>query len=158
MLDQQDGDALHVAHAADLAFQRVDLVVVEAGGGFVEQQQLGFGGEGAGKLNALADGEGQAGGDAVGEVAEVHEVDQFQRLGARGGFLAADVGQAQRVGDEAGTRAAVAADHDVFQHSHAVEQGDVLEGAANADHRDAVCRGTARTDWPSNSISPALGW
>ena len=46
--------------------------------------------------------------------------------------------QAQRVGDEARRGAAVAADLDVVEHGHAVEQRHVLERAADAELRDGV--------------------
>ena len=48
--------------------------------------------------------------------------------------------QPQRVGEEAGGGAAVAADLDVVEHRHAVEQRHVLEGAADADLGDGVAR------------------
>ena len=40
MLDQQHADAAPVADRLDLGAQRVDLLMVEAGGRLVEQQQL----------------------------------------------------------------------------------------------------------------------
>ena len=46
------------------------------------------------------------------------------------------VRQAQRRGEEAAARAAVAADHYVLEHAHAAEQGEVLERASDAEARD----------------------
>ena len=67
MLDQQHRHALDIAHPADLAFQRMHLFVVQAGGRFVQQQQLWFGGQRTGELHALANRKRQAVGDAIGE-------------------------------------------------------------------------------------------
>jgi hypothetical protein len=55
-------------------------------------------------------------------------------------LLGRHLGQAQRVVEEAGGAAAVAADLDIVEHRHAVEQRHVLEGATDADLRDAVAR------------------
>ena len=138
VLDQQHGDVLRVADTADLAFEDVHLLMVQAGGGFIEQQQLGLGGQGAGELDALADGERQAAGRPVYVAAQFHELDQFHRPVARAVLLGDDRGQAKRVGEEARPGLAVAADHDVFQHREAIEQRDVLEGAADPLGGDAV--------------------
>jgi hypothetical protein len=120
--------------------QRVDLVVVEAGGRLVEEQKLGVAGERAGELDALAHREGQAPGRPKSECREVHE--RHQLLGALrdAPLLGLRPRQAQGVGDEAGRGAAVAADLDVVEHAHAVEQGDVLEGAADAELGDDMAR------------------
>ena len=53
MLDEQHADAAPVADAADFAGERVDLLVVEARRGFVEQQQLGLDRQRARELDAL---------------------------------------------------------------------------------------------------------
>ena len=141
MLDQQHGHVLRVAHAADLAAQHVDLVVVEAGGRLVEQQQLGAAGQRAGQLDALAHGERQAARRQRARTA----FRSMKAMSSRARSVmrrssGADRGQAQGVGDEAGRGAAVAADLDVVEHAHAVEQGDVLEGAADAELGDGVAR------------------
>jgi hypothetical protein len=47
--------------------ERRQLLVVEAGGGLVEQQQLRLGGQRARQLDALLDAEGQVAGRAVGD-------------------------------------------------------------------------------------------
>ena len=140
MLDQQHRHVLDVAHAPDLPAQHVDLVVVEARGRLVEQQQLGAAGERAGELDALAHREGQPPGGQARMGLEVHERDQL--LGALGdaALLGLRLRQAQRVGEEARRGAAVAADLDVVEHRHAVEQRHVLEGAADADARDGMAR------------------
>ena len=53
VLDQQHGDVALVADAADQLAEHVDLLVVEAAGRLVEQQQLRLGRERARELDAL---------------------------------------------------------------------------------------------------------
>ena len=89
MLDQQHGHPLHVAHAADLTLQRMNLFVVEAGGWLIQQQQLGFGGQRAGKFDAFADRERQIRPlHGMGEGAvRFMNCDQLHRLFAHGRFF-----------------------------------------------------------------------
>ena len=96
MLDQQHRHLLEVAHAADLRFEHVDLVVVEAGGGLVEQQQLRARGERAGQLDALADRERQRARRHQGEGLDVHEFDQLPRPLGDALLLRGDARQSQR--------------------------------------------------------------
>ena len=68
MFHQQHGHALHIADATDLALQRRDLVMVQPGGGFVEQQQFRLRREGAGQFDTLANRKWQSAGGPVGEL------------------------------------------------------------------------------------------
>ena len=52
---------------------------------------------------------------------------------------------------------AVAADLDVVEHAHAVEQGDVLEGAADAELGDDVARLRAGSSGPRTGCRPRWG-
>ncbi len=59
MLDQKDGEVEAVADRGDQLAQPVDLFMVQAAGGLVEQQELRLARERAGQLDALLRGEGQ---------------------------------------------------------------------------------------------------
>src|SRR5690606_7032261 len=63
---------------------------------------------------------------------DFQEIDDVLHPLAVGDFLAFGRAQPQRLGQHAGLHAQVAARHDVVQHAHALEQGQVLEGARNA--------------------------
>ena len=60
MLDQEHGDAQLVADRADESAELRHLVVIEAAGGLIEQQELRLRGERARELDALARRKGQA--------------------------------------------------------------------------------------------------
>ena len=60
-----------VADAADQVAEHVDLLMVEAAGGLVEQQELRLGGQRARQLDALLGAERQAGNHGMGDVFEV---------------------------------------------------------------------------------------
>ena len=83
MLDQQDGDAALVADAADQLAEPVDLVVIEAAGRLVEQQQLRLGGERARELDALLRAERQVGDRAVSRTSAEVEMSRRARRRAR---------------------------------------------------------------------------
>ena len=63
-----------LADAADAGVELVDLLGVHAGGRLVEQQQLGLGGERAGKLQAALLAEGEVGGEIVALAGEAGEL------------------------------------------------------------------------------------
>ena len=117
MLDQQHRDAALVADAADELAELVDLVVIEAAGRLVEQQQLRLGRERARQLDALLRAEGQAGDAACATSLEVEIGDQIScDLAVDAAPRAAHPGQAQRVADEVAAGAGMGADPDVVEH------------------------------------------
>ncbi len=71
MFDQQHGHVALVANAADQVAEHVDFLVVEAAGGFVEQQDLRIGRQRARQFDALLRAERQAGNRDVRDVFEV---------------------------------------------------------------------------------------
>ena len=74
MLDQQDGDVELVPDAADDLHQLGGLGGVHAGGGLVQQQQLGAGGQGADDLQPALGAVGQAACLLAGQVGHVEDV------------------------------------------------------------------------------------
>ena len=71
---------------------------------------------------------------------ELEQREQPVDGGAEARLLMAHRRQAQRVGEVAGARARVAAEHHVLAHAHAAKERQVLERAADAERGDAVRR------------------
>ena len=76
----------------------------------------------------------------MGDVFEVEIAEDFVNALVDRGLAAADPGQLQRVADDVAVGAGMGADPDVVEHREIGEQGDVLEGAADADFGDPVRR------------------
>src|SRR5476651_2463358 len=140
MLDQKHRDVLGVAHALDLALQRLDFLVIQTSRRLIEQQQLGARRERTRQLDPLADRERQRARHCIGEGHEVHELDQLVRPLGDLRLFRRDLGQAQCILEKAGRAATVATDLNVVEHRQAIEQGHVLEGTADADGRDVMAR------------------
>ena len=138
MLDKQDGQVEMVTDGLDEVHELDTFLRVHAGGGFVQQQHAGLGGQGAGDLQTALGTVGQVAGLFVPQILQVHGLQQA--VGDVDGFLlfAAGGGVAGQGAPDAGLGAAVAADHHVLQHGHVAEQTDVLEGAGHAQRRDEV--------------------
>ena len=138
MLDEQDGQVELLPNVQDERLEFEGFLRVHARGGLVEQQHGGIGRQGAGDLQAAL----RAVGQVPGLVLIVHvQADLAQQLIAAvdGGLF---FGPGARVlkdsADDARRRAAVASDHDVFEHGHGREQADVLERAGHAERGDLV--------------------
>jgi len=71
---------------------------------------------------------------------DVHEAGKLLRALGDAALLGLRSGQAQRVGEKAGRRAAVASHLDVVDDRHAIKQRHVLERAADADARNGMTR------------------
>lgn len=155
VLDQQHGDAQPVADVADAAAELVDLLMVEAARRLVQQQQLGLGDQRAPVPPASAC-----------RTAMLPPVRPRPRPGLAGRSAGgpAPAGPPPRAAPPAGPahgpgtppHAAMAADADIVQHRHGAEEGQVLEGAPDAECRNAVARRVQ--DRPaSNRMAPSLG-
>ena len=138
MLDQQDGDVELVADAADDFHQLGGLGGVHAGGGLVQQQQLGAGGQGADDLQPALGAVGQAARLLAGQVGHMEDVQQLDGL-VGGLFLLLPVaGQAQQGLGQVVVHGLVQAYLDVVDDGQVLEQADVLEGAGHAHPVDLV--------------------
>lgn len=73
--DDDDGGAPILVGLEDDVFDEADVVGVEVGGGFVEEEELGLEDEGAGEGDALGFAAGEFGGGLVGEVEEAEAVE-----------------------------------------------------------------------------------
>ena len=127
-----------VLDAQDVAREILALLAVEAGGGLVEQHHLRLHGERAREADDLLDPEWQRV-DRL--VAEALKLDEFEHLFHRvpvhvlGG---AHARQEECLGEEAGVDVRVARDEQVLDHAHVRKQLAVLEGAGDAEARNAM--------------------
>ena len=139
VLDQHDGGAELVVDVEDEAAHVLLLLDVHAGHRLVEQQQRRLGGKRAPEFHALLQAIGQAPDRRLADMLDLEEVDDFLDLLAVLQFLAPGRTPIQRLLQEIAFHLQVAPGHQVVEHAHALEQGDVLEGA-----RDALGRGLVR--------------
>jgi hypothetical protein len=109
-----------------------------AGGGFVQQQQLGFGAQRSGHFHHLAHAIGQAGNERVPVMLQVEEVDDLLRLFAGLKLGRPRGGREEQFAPETGLAVGVPPDQQVVQHRGVLEQLDVLEGARNAERSNRV--------------------
>ena len=138
MLDEQDGQVELLPQVQDERLEFEGFLRVHARGGFVEQQHGGIGRQSAGDLQTALCSVGQVPGLVLIMHVQAHLAQQF--IAAVDGSLFFGLGARvlkDRSGD-ARRRAAMASDHDVFEHGHAREQADVLERAGHAERRDLV--------------------
>src|SRR5262245_18884341 len=133
MLDQQDGEMLSIAHTTDLAAQYIYFVVIEAGSGLIQQQKFRAAGQRSSELNALANREWQPPSGIVCKRLQVQEGKQLLRPFGHIALFECRRWQTNGVGEKPRRRTAVAADLDVVENAHVVEQRHVLEGTADAD-------------------------
>ncbi len=121
MGDEDAGDVDVVVQVAQPFAEFFADLGVESAEGFVEEEDLGFDGEGAGEGDALALAAGELGGVSVSVHIELHELQQGQDAAAdilaRGAFAA---------------RLDAQAEGDVFEDGHMAEEGVVLEDEADA--------------------------
>src|SRR5262245_40878358 len=127
VLDEEDREVVLLADPSDQAGELPDLLVVQAAGRLVEEQQPRLGDERPRELDPLLRPERQARDRESRDVAEPEFLERRRRLGANL-LLAADA------------RARVRTDEHVLEHRHAAEQLDVLERARDAVANDLVRR------------------
>ncbi|MGY3290410.1 hypothetical protein ACVWWP_003477 [Bradyrhizobium sp. LM3.6] len=107
----------------------------------VEENEARLQCHGAGELDALAQAVGEGAGRRLSHRLEVEEVDDLLDLAAVLEFFLARAGEpVQRAREEIVLQQVMAADHDVVEHAHVVEQRQVLEGAADAERSARVGR------------------
>ncbi len=129
-----------VAQPPDQRAELGDLLVVEPAGRLVEQQQLGPRCERARQFDPLAGAERQAFGQFVRDGAQLEQVEEPPRGLLERPLLAPHPRQMQGVADEVAAAARMPADPHIVEHRLALEQGEVLKGAANAEVGDAMGR------------------
>src|SRR5690348_12873649 len=100
MLDQQHRDIALVADAADQPAELLDLVMVEAPGGLVQQQEFGIGGKRARQLDPLLNAEWQVDHPLMRDLAQVEIIEEIPGGLLELAVLAHYPGKTQRVAEE----------------------------------------------------------
>ncbi len=132
MLDQENGDLEIRADAADEVHQALFLVVVQAGRGLVEQQQLGACRERPGPLHPALVAVGQVPRQPVLVVADAHEIQALFGHRMDLGLFQVLARSVQNGPEGADSGPAVHSGHHVLQHGHVLEQAQVLERSSHA--------------------------
>ena len=99
---------------------------------FIEQQHLGLQRQGTAQVDALLQAVGQLTHRGFAVRLNFQKVDDVLDIGAVLHFFALGRPNAQGLQQYIAFDAQVAPGHDVVEHAHALEQGQVLEGAGNA--------------------------
>ena len=136
--DEDDAGTL-LLDLTDQRFQPGRLLGPHARGGFVQQQQLGAGGQGAGDLQQVLVGPGQVPGPASGRALQAHEGQLLHRpLPHRPLLPGRPEGRMQEGVRRFGLGLGKIAAHHVIQYAHAPHDLGDLEGAADAQAGDLV--------------------
>ena len=138
MLDQGDGGAEFVVHVEDEAGHVLFLLDVHARHGFVKQQKLRLGRQRASQFDALLQAIGQAADGRLADILNFKEVDDFFDFFAVLRLFPLRATPPDRLTEQARFHHRQAAGHDVVQHTHAIEKGDILEGARDAQTGDLI--------------------
>src|SRR5215468_6238036 len=136
VLDQDHGDAPLLVDVEDEARHVLLLLVIAAAHRLVEEQDLRVEGQGPAELDALLQAVGQGAGGPAPEVLDPQEIDDvFDALAVLDLFLLGEppVGEGTQ---HAGLHVYVAAEQEIVEDGHAPEEGDVLEGAGDAELGD----------------------
>src|SRR5581483_3599130 len=138
VLDEEDGEAQLAAQLVDELRQLARFNGVHAGRWFVQQEQLGLGGQGARDLQPALVAVRQIAGQLVGFSVQTDQVQQVES--ALGGALLLH-GEGRQLEDcleRVEAQPGMFADQNVLDGGHVVEQADVLEGAGDAAIDDLV--------------------
>ena len=138
MLDEDDADAHLLLDVQDEAGHVLLLVQVHAGHGLVQEQQLRLQGQGAAQLHSLLQAVGQGAGGHLPYVLDLEEVNDALHHLAVAYLLRLGQAPVEGASEDARAHLHVPPQHDVVQHAHAPEEGQVLEGAGDAQGGDAV--------------------
>src|SRR5262245_57868418 len=132
VLDQHDRGAELVVDVEHEATHVLLLLDVHAGHRLVEQQHLRLHRQRAAEVHALLQTIGQAAHRRLAVRLDLEEVDDAFDEFAVHHLLALRAGQLQRLREQVALHLEVAARHQVVDHVHALEQGQVLERARDA--------------------------
>ena len=156
MLDHQHGHAVFLVEIDDEAGHVLLFLEVHAGHRLVEQDQFGLERHRAGELDPPAKAIRQRAGGRLAHRLQVEKIDDLLDLAPMIQFLAARAAQPiERPGEEIVLQEVVAADHDVVEHAHMMEQRKILEGAADPEARPGV--GLEPGDVAAAQQQPAFG-
>ena len=131
MLDEDDGGAELVVGVEDEPAHVLLLFGVHPRHRLVEEEQIGLRGEGPPELHPLLEPVGQAVDGGLPDRLDLEEVDDPLHRVAVLHLLAPRRPEVERLPQEVAAHLEVAPGHEVVEHRHALEQGDVLERAGD---------------------------
>ena len=120
--------------------QCFELLVVEPRRRFIEQQQLRPGRKRPRELDALLKAERQIRNHSPADGFQAQKRGQFRGTVLQSPLFPSNQRQRDGIGEKSAARAAVAADHDVFEHRQGSKQRKILERPADAERGDPVHR------------------
>ena len=137
VFDEDDGDVAF-EDGVDEVDEGLGFAGVHARGRFVEKQELGARGQGAGDLQAALVAVGKARGAGERGIAKPHEIQALHGVVHDAALLGALGARAQHRAEEVGGSAAMAADAHVVEHGQRREKPDVLERPRDAERGHAL--------------------
>ena len=140
MRHHDDRDAEVAVDVLDPESHVLALLGVQPGGRLVEQQQLRLQAERAAHLHDLAHSVGQVRDPLLPVVGELQEVDDVFHAAPVLELLSPHRGEEQEMGQRRRAPVDMTADEEVLQDGGVLEELDVLEGARQAERRDAMRR------------------
>jgi hypothetical protein len=118
--------------------KRRDLFVADAAGRLVEEEETGLRDEGSRQLDPFLRPKRKRRNRMAGKLLETDELEGFHRTLLGCGFGVECGRQRYSCLEPAAARLDVVADHDVFEHGHRAEQGEVLKRARHSVPEDLV--------------------
>src|SRR5512141_882938 len=156
VLHEQHGDA-HVADPRDQPSHFVRFPHVQAGRGFVEQEELRLAGERAADLDDALPTVGETDRLRPGMGDDAEKFHDLEALLPDPPLLPPRERQIQHPGEEPRPAVDVAADHDVFEDRHLREEPNVLERPHHAAGGDLAGRHAVDLRPPENDLA-GVGW
>jgi hypothetical protein len=137
VLDEQERQVALVVQAAHERGDLLALADAHPGDGLVEQHQLGLHRERARDLDALADAEREDADGVAGMVGKPCEREGLQRRGSMQALLATGRAEPHAAAQRPRPHQMVAPDQHVLERRQVPEETEILEGAGEADAREA---------------------
>ena len=138
VFDDQEREVEAGADVADHRHQLLGLLRVHPGGGLVEDEQVGLGGQRPGDLQAALLPVGQRRGALLGHVVQPHGAEQAHALVLHPGLRLAELAGSEDGVEPGVLRADVVGGLDVLKDRHLLKEADVLERPGDPERGDAI--------------------
>jgi hypothetical protein len=138
VLDEQDGDSQLIPQVADEIHHLLCLFGIHAGGGFVQEQELGAGGQGPGDFQPPLVSVGKVLGQKIPLPRQVHEAKNSPCFFGRLLFFLPGSRSPHHNPEKSRFQVAVEPDQHVLHHGEFGEEADILIGAGDPQTDDLV--------------------